>query len=76
MRAARTFRRNCHFCGFVLYVTFHMMLGKHNLFASYEALMLSFTGNFLSSIVNKDIIGIIKNEPDSWDTAHLTYGAF
>jgi len=24
------------------------------LFASYEALMLSFTGNFLSSIVNKD----------------------
>lgn len=53
-----------------------MMLGKHNLFASYEALMLSFTGNFLSSIVNKDIIGIIKNEPDSWDTAHLTYGAF
>ena len=54
MRVARTFWRNCHFCSFVLFVTFHIMLGKHNLFASYEALMLSFTGNFLSSIANKD----------------------
>ena len=54
MRVARTFWRNCHFCSFVLFVTFHIMLGKHYLFASYEALMLSFTGNFLSSIVNKD----------------------
>ena len=42
------------FCSFVLFVTFHIMLGKHNLFASYEALMLSFTSNFLSSIANKD----------------------